>query len=231
MQYLALAADYDGTLASQGIVDKETLSALQRLLTSGRKLVLVTGRHMPDLKKVFSHLHLFHWVVAENGALLYEPSSHRERLLCAPPQPAFLSELRRRGVPFEIGKGIVAAREPHRESVQAAIRNLDLHLQIIGNKGAVMVLPVGIDKGTGLRAALAELGLSQQNTVGIGDAENDDALLAACGCGVAVDNALPFLKERADIVTRGRHGAGVSELIEKLLKDDLAECRPSLTHQ
>jgi hypothetical protein len=38
-----------------------------------------------------------------------------------------------------------------------------------------------------------------------------------------VDNALPFLKERADLVMKGRSSAGVVELCEHLLADDLAE--------
>jgi hypothetical protein len=64
--------------------------------------------------------------------------------------------------------------------------------------------------------------LSPHNTVGVGDAENDHAFLAACECAVAVSNALPALKERADFVTRGDHGSGVTELIDHLIADDLA---------
>jgi len=49
-----------------------------------------------------------------------------------------------------------------------------------------MVLPAGINKASGLPAALARLRLSPLNVVGIGDAENDTAFLQACGCAVAV---------------------------------------------
>ena len=99
---------------------------------------------------------------------------------------------------------------------------LGLDLRVILNKGAVMVLPPSIDKATGLAAALNELKLAPRNTVAVGDAENDHPLLDACGCGVAVANALPALKDRADFVTRGDHGAGVTELIDRLIADDLA---------
>jgi hypothetical protein len=94
-------------------------------------------------------------------------------------------------------------------------------LQVIFNKDAVMILPSGVNKGTGVGVALEELGLSAHNVVGAGDAENDHAFLALCECSVAVANALPALKERADIVTSASHGAGVEELIEKILSDDL----------
>ena len=102
------------------------------------------------------------------------------------------------------------------------IRALGMDLHMILNKGAVMVLPPHIDKATGLAAALAELKLSPHNTVAIGDAENDHLLLSACGCGVAVANATPDLKNRARLVTRADHGAGVTELIDRLIADDLA---------
>jgi hypothetical protein len=108
------------------------------------------------------------------------------------------------------------------------IRELGLELEIIFNKGAVMVLPPGVNKASGLAAALAELGLSAHNTVGVGDAENDHAFLSLCEVSVAVANALPALKERCDAVTEGARGAGVVELVDWLLTDDLASLGPRL---
>jgi hypothetical protein len=64
--------------------------------------------------------------------------------------------------------------------VLAAIRDMGMGHQVIFNKGAVMVLPPSVDKGTGLAAAFDELGLSPPNVVGIGDAENDHAFLQTC---------------------------------------------------
>ena len=96
-------------------------------------------------------------------------------------------------------------------------------MQVIFNKDAVMVLPSGINKATGLAAALAELGLSPHEVVGVGDAENDHAFLEMCECSVAVGNAIQALKEHMDMVTRGRVGDGVSELIERLVSNDLAD--------
>jgi hydroxymethylpyrimidine pyrophosphatase-like HAD family hydrolase len=222
MRYLALAADYDGTLAHHRQVDAPTLAALERLRASGRATLLVTGRQLDDLKKTFSRLEFFDLVVAENGALLYRPISHEETILGPAPPQAFLAMLRARGVPFSVGRVIVATGEQHQNSVLDVVRTLGLDLRVILNKGAVMVLPPHIDKATGLLAALNELKLSPRNTVAVGDAENDHPLLAACGCAVAVANALPALKERADFVTRGDHGAGVTELIDHLINDDLA---------
>jgi hydroxymethylpyrimidine pyrophosphatase-like HAD family hydrolase len=222
MRYLALACDYDGTLAHHGRVDQPTLAALERLLASGRKLILVTGRELEDLQRTFSRLELFEWVVAENGALLYRPAGREVILLAEPPPPRFTEALRRRGVaPVSVGRVIVATWHPHETAVLEAIRDLGLGLQVIFNKGAVMVLPSGVNKATGLAAALEHMGLSAHNVVGVGDAENDHAFLAMCACSAAVANALPAVKETADFVTRGDHGAGVAELIGELLHNDL----------
>jgi hydroxymethylpyrimidine pyrophosphatase-like HAD family hydrolase len=224
MRYLVLCTDYDGTLAHDGRVDTTTLAALEELRTSGRKLVLVTGRELPDLERVFDRLDLFDLVVAENGALIYNPASRQERALADPPSEQFVAELKRRGVErVSVGRCIVATWEPHEKVVLETIRDLGLELQVIFNKGAVMVLPGGMNKAAGLQAALKELDISAHNAVGVGDAENDHAFLSICECSAAVANALPALKETADVQLKADHGAGVTELIRELLADDLAK--------
>ena len=222
MRYFALACDYDGTLAENGCVASETILALERFLTSGRKLVLVTGRELGDLQSVFSRLDLFEWVVAENGAVLYRPADKLERIVGEIPLERFLAALRKAKVePLFVGRVVVATWKPNEKVVIDAIRDLGLELQVIFNKEAVMVLPAGINKATGLKAAIKELGLSLHNVVGVGDAENDHAFMSVCECSVAVGNALQSIKERADITTPGEHGHGVIELVNQLLADDL----------
>jgi hydroxymethylpyrimidine pyrophosphatase-like HAD family hydrolase len=229
MRYLVLATDYDGTLASHGEVGEDIIQSLNQARASGRKLLLVTGRHLPDMISVFPRLELFDRVVAENGALLYRHDTREEKVLCDAPNPKFIKLLEQRGVPVSVGRGIVATWEPHQEAVLKAIHDLGLDLQLIFNKGAVMILPSGVNKASGLAAALKDLKLSAHNVIGFGDAENDHAFLAECECSVAVANALETLKERADIVTQGRHGDGVKEIIEQLLKNDLADYDSRLT--
>jgi hydroxymethylpyrimidine pyrophosphatase-like HAD family hydrolase len=223
MRYLALCCDYDGTIAHHGRVDEPTIAALERLRESGRKLVLVTGRELDELQTVMPRLDLFARVVAENGALLYRPETREEQPLDDPPPQSFVDKLVERGVgPISVGRVIVATWEPHENTVLKTIRDCGLELQVIFNKGAVMVLPAGVNKASGLRAALAEINLSRHNAVAVGDAENDHAFFNICECAVAVANALPAVKEKADIVTFADHGAGVTELIEEMLADDLA---------
>jgi HAD superfamily hydrolase (TIGR01484 family) len=230
MRYLALATDYDGTLAHHGRVSDDTWSALERLRDSGRNALLVTGRELPDLQGVCPRLELFERVVAENGGLLYNPATREERVLGPAASQELARALRQRGVaPLSVGRTILATWEPHETAVLQAIHGLGLEAQVVFNKGAVMVLPAGVNKASGLAAALAELGLSPHNAVGVGDAENDHAFLGLCECAVAVANALPLVKQGADFVTRGDHGRGVNELIEELLGSDLAGRDPALT--
>jgi hydroxymethylpyrimidine pyrophosphatase-like HAD family hydrolase len=222
MRYFALATDYDGTLAHDGVVSSATITALERLRATGRKLILVTGRELADLLRAFPQIELFDRVVAENGALIYMPATREEQPLAEAPPEAFVMALQAQGVaPLSVGRVIVATWHPNETVVLTTIRDLGLEHQVIFNKGAVMVLPPGINKAAGLGAALEQLGLSAHNVVGIGDAENDHAFMSICECSVAVANALPMVQERADYVTRGDHGAGVVELIEGMIADDL----------
>ena len=69
MYFLALAADYDGTIANHGFVDESTAGALRQLKETGRRLVLVTGRELADLRHAFAEITIFDRVVAENGAV------------------------------------------------------------------------------------------------------------------------------------------------------------------
>ena len=224
MKRCVLACDYDGTLAHDGELDDATVAALDRFRASGGRLLMVTGRELPDLQSVCKVLDKFEWIVTENGALLYRPSDNFSKLLCSPASAELAQKLGEAQVqPLSVGRTIIATREPYETLVIKLIKELGLELQVIFNKGAVMVLPTGVNKASGLCAALKEMNVAPEDVVAIGDAENDHAFLSICGIGVAVSNALPMLKERADLVTQGARGAGVIELIDRILVTNLAE--------
>lgn len=227
MRYLALAVDYDGTLAKDGKVAKRTVDALEQVVASGRRLILVTGRELPQLLEIFPGIGLFDRVVAENGALLYRPSAQETEVIGPPASESLVLELQRRGVaPLSVGKCIIATVRPYEATVLEAIADLGLEGQVIFNKGAVMVLPPNVNKAYGLMAALGELGLSPHNVVAIGDAENDHALLQLAEYSAAVANAIAALKEAADRTTARAYGDGVIELIRDLVTHDLEETQP-----
>lgn len=218
MSLMALVTDYDGTIARDGIVDRRTLAALARLGAAGWHLVLATGRELDDLRRLAPRLDLFDRVVAENGAVLHTPATGAVRLLAPPLPAAFAAELFAAGVqPVQQGKVLVATWEAHEERVRTVAEALGLDLRLVRNKGALMALPAGVDKGSGTLEALRELGIPPSRCAGVGDAENDLDLLALCGLPVAVANATPAVKRAAALVTRGEDGTGVAELIESLL--------------
>lgn len=214
----AIATDYDGTLATDGRVDAATLEALGRYRDRGGSLLLVTGRELDDLFQVFPAVDRFARVVAENGAVIYNPQTLEKRLLGDPPPADLISRLEQQQVgPISVGDVIVSTWQPHGDAVAATLQELQLSARIILNKQAVMVLPKGVDKASGLKAALADLNIDPAAVAAIGDAENDQDLLRVCGLGVAVANALDSLKAKADYVTSGARGQGVQELVNLLL--------------
>lgn len=229
MRYHALATDFDGTLAINNQVTKETLQAIIALKNSGRKVILVTGRRLDDLMAIFPEHTIFDCIVAENGALIYWPETMQKRLLAEPPPEILLNNLAARNVPVVTGNIIIAGWFPHEAEMLEAIRDSGLEYQVIFNKNAVMILPPAINKETGLIAALHALNISVHNIIAIGDAENDNAMLLAAECAVAVSNALPQVKSIADITTAGAGGDGVAELIRHILSNDMQDIDEKLS--
>lgn len=229
MRYLALVTDYDGTLAVDGAISAEAVAALERLRLSGRKAVLVTGRRLADLLAVCPHLRLFDYVVAENGAVVYAPRTRETTLLGVRPPRAFIDRLTDLGVDrLEVGQVIVATWMPHHTTVLRVIQEMGLELLIIFNRAAVIVMPAGINKSTGLKYALRKLGLSLHEAVGVGDAENDHSFLQRCECAVAVANAVPSIRSLAAFVTQHEAGRGVAELVDELIASDLVRMQGQL---
>jgi hydroxymethylpyrimidine pyrophosphatase-like HAD family hydrolase len=223
MRYSALASDFDGTLATDGRVPAELITGLRRVRESGRRTLLVTGRMLSDLLATFHDVDVFDRVVAEDGAIIFTPADGSVEELAPPPPARFISELESRGVsPIFTGRVIVATLSPSEAVVEAVIGDLGLDLRVSLNREAVMILPAGVGKGSGLRVALGGLGLEPGDAVGIGDAQNDLDFLEICGYSVAVGNALPGVIESSDHVTVGSNSEGVAELIDALLLDDLA---------
>ena len=218
--YLALAADGDGTLVTRGSMSRVTLRALQQLVESGRKLILVTGERLATAVD-FPHLKLFHRVVAENGAILLDPGGRKQRRLCRPRPPKLLAGLQARVPSLQPGNVAICGKIPQRQAIDEALRELGSDWRTVPNRRDLLILPPGVSKATGLAIALEELNLSPNKTVGMGDAENDLPLIECCGLGVAPANAIPMLKTAARVVTDGSAGRAVAELVERIISGDL----------
>jgi hydroxymethylpyrimidine pyrophosphatase-like HAD family hydrolase len=217
VKYQALATDGDGTLLRGGQLAQATVNALERFRKAGGILLLVTGETVKDLKS-FPRLDLFHHVVAENGGVLYEPSTNKSVALAEKPSPELVKRLRGQGVsPLKIGEVGVTTTTGCRRAVETVLEGAALPYRVILNRHDLMILPFLIDKASGLTRLLARIKLPAHRVAAIGDAVNDRALIECCGLGAAVANAVPLLKEHAARVTKHGYGKGVVELIEQLL--------------
>lgn len=210
--FQAIAVDYDGTLTRADRPAPDVLAAIREQRERGRAVVLVTGRILSELRRVFPEVEEeFDAIVAENGAVLADSDGVQE--LAAPVDPALAQRLARRDVPVRQGRVLLACDGHHDQAVIEEIVRLELGCQLVHNRAALMVLPNGVTKGTGLTQALGNLGISRHSTIAVGDAENDHHLLEVCELGIAVDNAVSALKRRADVVLDASDGAGVAALL------------------
>lgn len=216
MKFTALALDYDGTIATDGVFHPAVRDAVASARLQGIIVVLVTGRRIDDLRRVAGDLTCFDVVVGENGAVLEFPSSGRHVTIGHPPTAGFIAELKRRGVPFVVGETVVEMDAAWAVPTLEALRQLEQPLILAFNRGRLMVLPQSVAKSTGLRQALQALRISIHNAVAVGDAENDHDLLDACEVGVAVAWGSAALRAVADEVIEGAGPAAVAEYIRRI---------------
>ena len=216
MKFCVLALDYDGTIARDGVLSPDVKRAIAEARAHGIVVLIVTGRVLSDLRRVAGGLDFVDGVVAENGAIVAFPNG-QTRVVGQPPPQLFLDELRRRGVVFTSGQCVVEADAAAAPAILATIRDLQLPLAILFNRGRLLVLPQSISKGTGLRSALHTLRLSRHNAIAIGDAENDHDLLAQCELAVAVGWGSTMLQAEADEVVNGDGLSAVAAYIRRAI--------------
>jgi phosphoglycolate phosphatase-like HAD superfamily hydrolase len=222
----AVALDLDGTLAENDRLSDAAMAGVDDARDDGLTTILVTGRMLDELEQTFPGLAgRFDAVVAENGALLAVGGDVHD--LAPAVEAALAAALAERGVPFRRGRVLVACDAVHAATVVEAVGRLGLDCQVVRNRGALMVLPAGVSKGTGLLAALAEFDVSPHNTLAVGDAENDLALLEAAEVGVAVANAVASLRRHADLVLDEANGAGIAALLSGPLRSGEQTLRPA----
>lgn len=95
--------------------------------------------------------------------------------------------------------------EPIRENYEV-IKTRDVLLEF---------MPKGITKAYGIQLLIEDLGINQAEVMAIGDEENDLPMIEYAGLGVAMENAVPRVKECADVITASNEADGVARVIEK----------------
>jgi hydroxymethylpyrimidine pyrophosphatase-like HAD family hydrolase len=213
MFFKALAFDFDGTLATDDRIGPGVREALERARQAGLRLILVTGRTFFELSRVCDCLELFEAVVAENGAVLYYPGAATIRDQGPPPPTRLLAELDRRGISYQVGRVIVGAARGDEAPIREALAAVGVNRVHVYNRSALMLLPAGVSKGTGVLNALRFLGLSFHDVLAFGDAENDLPFFEVCGWRACPADGMAALKERADWIFPGENGAAVAAAV------------------
>lgn len=209
----AVALDLDGTIASRDAVAADVVEAIARARRRGTLLFLVTGRTVASLDRGFPGLiEQFDGVVAENGCVLVGVGRHR--LLAEPVSRDLAAALEHRGMRLGRGEVLLATSAENDSAVLREITELGLDHVLLRNRGELMVLPAGVSKGSGLRAALDLFGLSAHNVIAVGDAENDQAMFEVAELSVATANAVSSVRERADLLLDADNGRGVVALLD-----------------
>ena len=213
MTFRALACDYDGTLAAHDRLGADVIAALEQARARGIKLILVTGRTFFEIARVCERLDLFDVVVAENGGVLYMPGAAEIRDHGPAPPARLLGALDERAVAVNAGRVILATTRDREDAVRDALATTGVQMDLVMNRAALMLVPVGISKGSGVRHAMHALKLSPHDVLAIGDAENDLDLFEVCGWTACPGDAVPEVKARVDWVLGGPNGAGVAAAI------------------
>jgi len=226
VRYRVLAFDYDETLAMGGRLSPLAAEALAEAARAGWRLVLVTGRPRDEIAAICTPLDLFDLVVSENGCILHRPADGAEEVLAVGPVGTLRDLLTAAGVDFIAGRVVTITRRAEEPRVRRLLERRALPFECFGNRPALMIVPRGASKATGLSAALERLGVAPRETVAVGDDENDLSMFETAGLRVAVGNAVEAVKSAADLVLEAPNGEGVAAFVRECVAGDLPIALP-----
>lgn len=251
--------DVDGTLAgADHRPTPRTLAALNDLAATGVRVVVITGRALPEALAVLQGGAVDGTAIASNGAIVadssgrvidrtvIEPEVVRAALDFARDKPmevVLFTDTQHLVAPGAVTADYLRAVNPHVETVE--IDRADVPLEtvikvcfvaepetlaaydaelraafpmVVQSMSTIYDLsPEGADKGATLGRFLRDNGIDPARVAGVGDSENDLAWLRQVGFPVAVENALPSIKEVA-LFEIGHHDReAVAELVEEIV--------------
>ena len=87
------------------------------------------------------------------------------------------------------------------------------------NSRALEINAVGVSKAEGLKVLCRHLGIDMSEVIAVGDAENDEEMIACAGLKVAMGNGSDRVKALADVIADTNENDGVAKIIEQYLLD------------
>ena len=217
---MLIAVDVDGTLYDGAGVDSEAVAALRQAHEDGHTLVIVTGRRWEELGHVVPELLGFvDRVVCEEGGVLVNVRSGELTLLAEGVEADLVAALHAAKVPsLDIGHVVVGAPSTSLALVAQVRDTIGSARKIVTNKGSIALAPVGCDKASGLRAAIADLHLQDLPIVAIGDASNDLPMFAIATTAFGVANSDDAVRASGVQLTTASFGSGVAEALRHVLR-------------
>ena len=212
--------DYDRTIADEALNFMISESVKKKLKSSkSYMLVLATGRKYEDIPDR-DVVDIFDAILSENGTILTTDRGKTRRLLIEPQWLVFREKLVKllceKGIIHFVGDAILAAMKSDSDAIGRAFAEAGVlfDVSIEYNKEGLLILPTGWNKGRGTRVALK--GLGDCRIIAVGDDLNDLSLYDIADVRVAVKNAVPELKNRAEIICGKENGEGVVEAMMEL---------------
>lgn len=219
MKIDVIVMDYDRTIADEEenfMINKELKNFLEVI---PQKKVLATGRtlnNIPD-KSVFK---IFNAIVAENGTIItingikeILPNKSWNML-----KDLIVKVANKEGLKLMHGEVIIFGKMEDYENTLNLLKKEGIlkEVYIDFNRNHFMILPKGWNKGKGARMAIEKIGGCK--AMAIGDELNDLSLFEIAEIKVAVGNAIPEVKDKADIVCKEDNGKGVLQILKELLR-------------
>ena len=216
---MVIAVDVDGTLFDGAEVAHQAIEALHAARADGHTLVIVTGRRWEELGHVVSKvLPMTDRAICEEGGVLVNVGTGELTLLAEPAEAHLITALRAAGVRnLDIGHVVIGAPTTSLDVVTEVRDRVGSKRRVITNKGSIALAPAACDKGTGLRAAIADLHLEGRAILAIGDASNDVAMFDVATIAVGVANSDDAVRAFGVQLTTASFGLGVAEAIRRHL--------------
>lgn len=216
-----LVVDVDGTLTGPDrVLDPRVFEVLPEWPAP---VVIATGKAFPFPIALCDFLGIELCVIAENGGVVFVGQTD-ELGFAGDPEAAdaVAAEYRDRG--YDLGWGPLDFANRWRETELAVNREQPLDpLEAVAAEHGLVVVDTGfayhvkspdVDKGAALETVAAELALSPDDFLAIGDSENDAPTFDRAGDAVAVANADDAAVAAADWQTEAAYADGFLEAIE-----------------